>query len=323
MSNYTIHIHNNGEFISEREPICTTYVETPQELIIGNEEWMTPDELSELNQELTRLLQIEMDKEFLSMFIPPFGTPEEFIRYPEVSQEILDSVNPAFEETTPVQGEYILSKAFNDIIDERVKQINRGFDAAHDLEDLYLHKSNVAALYLIQCETQVTSEMFEKFWPHNWDISWWRPEKTHRENLVKAAALIIAEIEALDNETEGTVVDPILEAPDFLDELREANIERATLWTIDPNNDNLFRGLELAEETGEVVGAMKKIHRAEKEIAGNTQSKEFYLENLKEEIGDVMICLDRVASLYNIDIEEVTRKKFNATSAKVNLDVFL
>ena len=34
-------------------------------------------------------------------------------------------------------------------------------------------------------------------WPHTWDASWWKP-KDRRRDLVRAGALIIAEIERLD-----------------------------------------------------------------------------------------------------------------------------
>lgn len=34
-----------------------------------------------------------------------------------------------------------------------------------------------------------------RIWP--WDIAWWKP-RTQRENLIRAAALIISEIERLD-----------------------------------------------------------------------------------------------------------------------------
>lgn len=34
-------------------------------------------------------------------------------------------------------------------------------------------------------------------WPHSWDFDWWKPT-SRRRDLIKAAALIIAEIERLD-----------------------------------------------------------------------------------------------------------------------------
>lgn len=36
-----------------------------------------------------------------------------------------------------------------------------------------------------------------EWWPDSWHPSWWKP-KTRRRNLIRAAALIVAEIERLD-----------------------------------------------------------------------------------------------------------------------------
>jgi hypothetical protein len=40
---------------------------------------------------------------------------------------------------------------------------------------------------------------------------------------------------------------------------------------------------------------------------------------LADEIGDVLICLDKLAAQYGIDIAEATSAKFDKTSAKVGL----
>jgi hypothetical protein len=36
-----------------------------------------------------------------------------------------------------------------------------------------------------------------KLWPRAWSLEWWKPQ-TPREDLIRAAALIVAEIERLD-----------------------------------------------------------------------------------------------------------------------------
>lgn len=110
---------------------------------------------------------------------------------------------------------------------------------------------------------------------------------------------------------------------DFLKELREKNSARQDIWPADFPVDEIYKSNELAGEVGEVCGAVKKCFRAKHSIAGNNRKYEDYLTNLKEEIGDVLICLDLLARFYNIDIEEVTRDKFNKTSKKVKLDVYL
>ena len=45
------------------------------------------------------------------------------------------------------------------------------------------------------------SSVVPRDWP--WHSMWWKP-KTPRRNLIKAAALIVAEIERLDRETQET-----------------------------------------------------------------------------------------------------------------------
>jgi hypothetical protein len=79
-----------------------------------------------------------------------------------------------------------------DVVDERVRQlIAEEWDYAHD--DQYVHKelANAAVCYVygdIYGETPCS-------WP--WGDDDWKP-KTYRENLVRAAALLVAEIERID-----------------------------------------------------------------------------------------------------------------------------
>ena len=112
---------------------------------------------------------------------------------------------------------------------------------------------------------------------------------------------------------------------DFLEILRQKNSMRQAEWPADFPVDMLFRGLELAGETGELAGAVKKLYRSMNGIGGNGHDQSKYIDNIKEEMGDVLICLDLLAlkleSDLNIpfDLEQVTRDKFDATSRKVNL----
>lgn len=111
---------------------------------------------------------------------------------------------------------------------------------------------------------------------------------------------------------------------DFLTELREANDDRQTKWPADFEIDGIYKSNELANEVGELAGAVKKLYRHDNSIAGNTsKSREDLFMNLEEEIGDAMICLDLLASYYGVDIEKATRNKFNRTSNKVGIDSFL
>lgn len=86
--------------------------------------------------------------------------------------------------------------AASDVLAERSRQINvEGFDAAHD--DLVNRRgelSRAAACYALDL-SGCAGWHFRAIWP--WHYGWWKP--THRRaNLVKSAALIIADIERLD-----------------------------------------------------------------------------------------------------------------------------
>lgn len=92
------------------------------------------------------------------------------------------------------------TQAIQDVIAERQRQKEvEGWTEAHDDE----HRNNelawAAASYAIFDEGPMPL-----FWP--WHRSWWKPT-TYRRNLVKAAALILAEIERIDRSAhpkEGT-----------------------------------------------------------------------------------------------------------------------
>jgi hypothetical protein len=84
--------------------------------------------------------------------------------------------------------EYIIDNIYR----ERLRQINsEGFSEEHD--DKY-KKNELVDAAISYC---LGDGIIHKFWP--WDKSWWKP-KSKRENLVKAAALIVAEIERIDRE---------------------------------------------------------------------------------------------------------------------------
>ncbi len=107
---------------------------------------------------------------------------------------------------------------------------------------------------------------------------------------------------------------------DFLKQLRAANDLRGIEW-----NDGkvyyltaeelLFRSNELGGETGELQNKVKKMVRHMNNMVGGTDTEQSRQE-IADEAGDVIICVDRVLSLLGLDIETVTRDKFNKTSLK-------
>lgn len=97
--------------------------------------------------------------------------------------------------------------AARDVLAERARQVSvEDFDALHDDHYQHLEMPIAAACYALSPEPFVWTDMGtgEKstriptcppIWP--WSRSWWKP-RTRRENLVRAGALILAEIERID-----------------------------------------------------------------------------------------------------------------------------
>lgn len=106
-----------------------------------------------------------------------------------------------------------LSRAACDVVNERRRQIEvEGWDPAHDDEYDSGQLAKAASCYALCAGIGIASgvgredhyEFFSEYakagvprppWP--WSDGWWKP-KIPRRDLVRAAALIIAEIERLD-----------------------------------------------------------------------------------------------------------------------------
>lgn len=97
-----------------------------------------------------------------------------------------------------------VSQAAQDVIAERRRQIEKeGWTPEHDDEHVDGEMAAAAACYAIM-ETKASmndaldgeGRQRTRFpWPWSW--SWWKP-RSHRENLVRAGGLILADIERLD-----------------------------------------------------------------------------------------------------------------------------
>lgn len=104
----------------------------------------------------------------------------------------------------------------------------------------------------------------------------------------------------------------------FLSELRVADKARDAEWREKVGAESLptlFRATELGGEVGELLNIVKKLERERLGWSGKRDT----LEHLREEIGDVMICLDLLAMQYEIDIEEAAREAFNKVSDRIGL----
>lgn len=103
---------------------------------------------------------------------------------------------------------------------------------------------------------------------------------------------------------------------DFLAALRRINSERLGAWCEGgPIPNATFHAMELGGEVGEVLNVVKKLEREAKGWRGSRAT----VADLSEELGDVLICLDKLACFYGIDLATAAAAKFNATSDKVGL----
>ncbi|HEU0071189.1 MAG TPA: hypothetical protein VFS04_07835 [Alphaproteobacteria bacterium] len=104
-----------------------------------------------------------------------------------------------------------LSKALIDVMNERDRQHNEeGWTPEHDDQHDDFSLAKAASVYaacasvgaadravMDQHGLRGAPAKLQELWPLSWDISWLKPT-SRRRDLVKAAALIIAEIERLD-----------------------------------------------------------------------------------------------------------------------------
>ena len=108
-----------------------------------------------------------------------------------------------------------MSKAIDDVLAERRRQIDaEGWTEAHDdqhangsMVEAACCYASMAATYAKLCAGGWAPEQIDYVrlhsdykWPRSWSLAWWKP-KNPRRDLVRAAALLIAEIERLDRAT--------------------------------------------------------------------------------------------------------------------------
>lgn len=99
-----------------------------------------------------------------------------------------------------------MTKALEDVIAERARQItHERFDTAHDDDHDAGELAAAGACYAINAADQMhpysqgdNDNDILPMWP--WDEGFWKPKEPRRD-LVRAAALILAEIERLDRKT--------------------------------------------------------------------------------------------------------------------------
>lgn len=94
-----------------------------------------------------------------------------------------------------------MSKALDDVRAERRRQLEaEGWTPRHDDEHRDGDLATAAACYAMAQDASAKRVQPPGQWP--WSGSWWKP-KDRRRNLVRAAALLLAEIERMDRVGEG------------------------------------------------------------------------------------------------------------------------
>ena len=116
---------------------------------------------------------------------------------PEAVLALLDELEAAEKRIAELEGGEF-NPAILDVVAERQRQKTiEGWTPEHDDEHCNGELAMAAVCYIN--ETGTVNRNGGKPWGWPWDASWWKP-KTRRRNLVKAGALILAEIERLDRD---------------------------------------------------------------------------------------------------------------------------
>ncbi len=186
-------------------------VEYPRERIGALEDYVYSRPVGENNQELGGvMLTLAAFCESHGLFMQAAGEDEllrvwgkvEKIREKQAAKPHGSALPVA---TAAPQTGY--DKALAEAIAERLRQIEaEGWSAEHDDSHAHGEMARAAAAYCLgQWELTGAVQDGKRFlpwrkliWP--WSKEWWKP-KTRREDLIRAAALIIAEIERLDRST--------------------------------------------------------------------------------------------------------------------------
>ena len=122
-----------------------------------------------------------------------------------MSEEITQAVGAPLERNV---RPLVLSRAADDVIAERVRQTSvEGWTPEHDDQHADGSLAWAAVSYAMPephrfggCYWRMGREygpIPPVSWPDSWHVRWWKP-KDRRRDLVRAAALLIAELERLD-----------------------------------------------------------------------------------------------------------------------------
>lgn len=103
--------------------------------------------------------------------------------------------------------------------------------------------------------------------------------------------------------------------PLTFDDLALANRVRQAEWPNSHKIDGLYRAVELGGENGELLNVVKKLERERLGIPGSRATE----DQLKKELGDVVICASLLAIHYGVDLATCVAYAFNLTSEQIGL----
>lgn len=125
------------------------------------------------------------------------GTKVEAIRAKQAAKPVGSALPQAWSGQVAIEA---LSQAAQDVLAERARQISaEGWTPEHD--DAYM-SGDLACAAIAYLMAIVNPNGAHHWWPPGWNREWFKPTNARRD-LVKAAALICAEIERLDRATQG------------------------------------------------------------------------------------------------------------------------
>ena len=103
------------------------------------------------------------------------------------------------------------------------------------------------------------------------------------------------------------------------DQLRVANVLRQKEWDQGASFSLLYFSNALGGEVGEAQNVVKKLERQAMGAVGSRAT----FQDLADELADVIIYADLCAKAAGISLGDAVRDKFNRTSQKYNLSVFI
>lgn len=165
-----------------------THIEWPREIWMAERDEHDQGVVSAVLSEHATIARWEGDKE----------GDRDFHKY--VDADIFESSERYWKERAEKAEAALASQATKDVLTERERQKSvEGWTEEHDDEHSNAEMSAAAAAYAFNAYTTSSFRAYAAdplgFWP--WDIEWWKPT-TPRRDLIKAAALILAEIDRID-----------------------------------------------------------------------------------------------------------------------------